>query len=103
MVNYLSPIGVQPSHDVNLLEDYFADVVRIYQEEINDLYDLGCRESNFVHTHVEINSPNDRSTTQATYRLTSRTWPSFATSLCIEVCESRELTRMHGWIGTFAS
>ena len=63
MVNYLSPIGLQPSHDANLLEEYFADVVRIYQEEINDLYDLGCRESNFVHTHVEINSSDDRSTT----------------------------------------
>lgn len=26
------------------LEQYFADIARIYQEEINDLYNLGCRK-----------------------------------------------------------
>lgn len=39
------------------LEEYFADVARIYQEEINDLYTLGCRKCifgllSFVNTYL---------------------------------------------------
>ena len=31
--------------EVNFPGEYFADVAKVYQEEIKELYELGCRES----------------------------------------------------------